>query len=214
MELVKNTRGVEEAIEWSDFLREGLGLKSGIRKEVFIDLIRKLEEEEIRYAIGGAVALALWTQNLRATKDIYIFVLDEDIAKVMKMFKDKYLGGSGAIAKFMFGDMLARFIRAKEGFERDIVFSAEEKEVFGIKARFIGLKNYVTAKLISAFEREDNIKADQDKIDLRSITKDNAEKITPERHKVYHQRKKFRSPRISPKKKRNSEKDVNFYLML
>ena len=170
--------GVEDAIEWSDFLREGLKLEKGIKKELFVEVIRKLEEEGIRYAIGGAVALALWTREPRATKDVDIFVLEEDIPKVMEIFKDNYVGGSGVVAKFMFEDMPVDVIRARAGFERDIIFSAEEKDVFGVKAKFIGLKNYITAKIISAFERGNPIKADQDKIDLRNIIKDNARKLS------------------------------------
>ncbi len=170
--------GVEDAIEWSDFLREGLGLERGIKKEVFVEVIRKLEEGGIRYAIGGAVALALWTREPRATKDIDIFVLDEDIPKVMKLFKDNYVGGSGVVAKFMFEGMPVDVIRARAGFERDIIFSAEEKEVFGVKAKFIGLKNYITAKIISAFERGNPEKSFMDKADLLNIIKDNARELS------------------------------------
>ena len=88
------------------------------RKNTFyIDVLKALNDSRISYVLGGAYALRRYTGIERYTKDLDVFVKQEDCEKVLDLFSRK-----GYEARLMFPHWLGKIFHEDEFV--DVIFSS------------------------------------------------------------------------------------------
>src|SRR5262245_16613281 len=85
--------------------------------EFYIDALRKLQESNIPFLVGGAFAFSDYAHVPRDTKDIDVFVKPEDVARALALF-----GERGYQTEQPFPHWLAKI--HGEGYFMDIIFSS------------------------------------------------------------------------------------------
>jgi len=72
-------------------------------QEFYVDALRTLDDQGIRYAVGGGYAMAHYTGIARNTKDLDIFVCESDHRRVLEV-----LGGRGYKTEYFYPFWIAK----------------------------------------------------------------------------------------------------------
>jgi len=169
------------AIETSLALSEEYGALFWGRKlmeqEKVRAILRTLNEEQIRYAIIGAVALGYHAVP-RATADIDILVRQEDIPKLQKLFQQYYLRGTAEAMIFDVEGTQIDMLPANLRMKRVAVDNATAIFVYDIPAKVVSLRDLILLKLLAIPERPGLDKRRQDEADVTTLLAHNADKIS------------------------------------
>ncbi len=140
-------------------------------------ILRALNEEHIRYAIIGAVALGYYATP-RATQDIDVLVTREDIPRVQRLFRRYYQGGTAVVMVFDVEGTRLDVLPANLQLRRTAVDNATDILVHDVPAKVVSVRDLLLLKLMAIPERPDPAKAMQDRADVAALLRDAADEIT------------------------------------
>ncbi len=148
--------------------------------EEFPKIISAFEDEDLRYALVGGVAMAFHDEP-RFTKDIDILLLPEDIAKLKKILSAKGYVESTTPWTFKNVDItLHRFLKIeeKEHLQLDVLTANEKRSKQIIKNALEaeseqGIVRVATKKDLIWMKKQRD--SDQDKVDIKKLEDDKNE---------------------------------------
>ncbi len=148
--------------------------------EEFPKIISAFEDEDLRYALVGGVAMAFHDEP-RFTKDIDILLIPEDIAKLEKILSKNGYVESTAPWTFKNVDMtLHRYLKIeeKEHLQLDVLTANEKRSKQIIKNALEaeseqGIVRVATKKDLIWMKKQRD--SDQDKVDIKKLEDDKNE---------------------------------------
>jgi hypothetical protein len=148
--------------------------------EEFPKIISAFEDEDLRYALVGGVAMAFHDEP-RFTKDIDILLIPEDIAKLKKILSAKGYVESTTPWTFKNVDItLHRFLKIeeKEHLQLDVLTANEKRSKQIIKNALEaeseqGIVRVATKKDLIWMKKQRD--SDQDKVDIKKLEDDKNE---------------------------------------
>lgn len=131
------------------------------RRQFYRDVLEALNKSGLRYLVGGADALEQYTGALRVSKDLDLFVRQEDVSRTLDFLNER-----GFRTELSFSHWLAKVFRGEDFI--DIIFSsgngvcavdddwftyARPGEILGVKTRFCPAEELIWSKTF-VMERE------------------------------------------------------------
>ena len=142
-------------------------------------ILRTLNDEHIRYAIVGAVALGYDTSP-RATQDIDMLVRREDVRRVQRLFRPYYLQETAVVMIFDVEGTHVDVLPANLRLKQTAIDHAIDVLVHDVPAKVVSVKDLLLLKLLAIPGRPDPVKAMQDRTDVAALLRDNPDKISRE----------------------------------
>jgi hypothetical protein len=143
------------------------------------EVLRRLNESGVRYCLIGGLALAHHSIP-RATHDVNLLVLPEDMAQVQQVLKGYQQRGTAVVLIFQVGntriDVQPANLRAK----RTAVLSAIEDVLEDLPVRVANLRDLILLKMWAVPDRPELVKRHQDETDIIGLIQFNSEKISAE----------------------------------
>jgi hypothetical protein len=143
------------------------------------DILRVLNEAQIRYAIIGGVAMG-YHSIPRATQDIDVLVSREDIPRVQRLLQPYYRRGTAVVMVFDVEGTHLDVLPATLRYGRTAIENAIDVLVHDIPAKVVSVRDLLLLKLFAIPDRPDPVKAMQDRTDVAALLRDNADNIAQE----------------------------------
>ncbi|MBI4641006.1 MAG: hypothetical protein HY731_09945 [Candidatus Tectomicrobia bacterium] len=178
-DLLPELNGVETCLTLSEDYGALFWGRKLMEREKVRAILRMLNEEQIRYAIIGAVALGYHTAP-RATADIDLLVTLEDVPRLQQLFQQYYLRGTAAVMVFDVEGTRIDVLPADLRLKRAAVDNATDVFVYDIAAKVVSVRDLILLKLLAVPDRPDPVKAMRDRTDVAELLRDNADKISRE----------------------------------
>jgi hypothetical protein len=175
--LLPGLNGVETCLTLSEEYGDLFGGRKLMEQERVRDILRVLNEAQIRYAIIGGVAMGFHSIP-RATQDIDVLVRREDIPRVQRLLQPYYRRGTAVVMVFDVEGTHLDVLPATLRYGRTAIDNAVEVRVHGIPAKVVSVRDLVLLKLFAIPDRPDPVKAMQDRTDVAALLRDNADTIS------------------------------------
>ncbi|MBI4603223.1 MAG: nucleotidyl transferase AbiEii/AbiGii toxin family protein [Planctomycetes bacterium] len=150
-----------------------------MESEKLIEILRRLNEAGIRYAVIGGLAYAEYAPP-RATEDMDLLVLTEDAAKVRDLFPGCYLRGTAIAGIYEFEGTRFDILPVRRRVQSEVLESAVDWTFHGVPIRLVTLRDLIFLKLWAASERSEPLNRAQDHVDASFLLRYNEEKLTQE----------------------------------
>jgi predicted nucleotidyltransferase len=178
-DLLPGLNGVEACLTLSEQYGDLFWGRKLMEPEKVRAILQRLNEEHIRYAIIGAVALGYYATP-RATQDIALLVRREDVPHVQRLFRPYYLWGTAVVMAFDVDGTHLDVLPANLRLKRTALDDAIDVFVHGVPAKVVSVRDLLLLKLLAIPDRSDPIKAMQDRTDVAALLRDNPDKISRE----------------------------------
>jgi hypothetical protein len=177
--LLPGLNGVETCLTLSEEYGDLFGGRKRMERERVRDILRILNEAQIRYAIIGGVAMG-YHSIPRATQDIDVLVRREDIPRVQRLLQPYYRRGSAVVMVFDVAGTHLDVLPATLRYGRTAIDNAVEVMVHDVPAKVVSVRDLLLLKLFAIPDRPDPIKAMQDRTDVAALLRDNADAVSQE----------------------------------
>jgi hypothetical protein len=177
--LLPGLNGVETCLTLSEEYGDLFGGRKRMERERVRDILRTLNEAQIRYAIIGGVAMG-YHSTPRATQDIDVLVRREDIPRVQRLLQPYYRRGTAVVMVFDVAGTHLDVLPATLRYGRTAIDNAVEVMVHDIPAKVVSVRDLLLLKLFAIPDRPDPIKAMQDRTDVAALLRDNADAVSQE----------------------------------
>ena len=175
--LLPGLNGVETCLALSEEYGELFWGRKLMEREWVREILRALNEAQIRYAIIGSVAMGYRTVP-RATQDIDVLVSREDVPRVQRLLQPYYRRGTAVVIVFDVEGTHLDVLPARLRYGRAAIENAIEVLVHDIPAKVVSVRDLLLLKLFAIPDRPDPVKAMQDRTDIAALLRDNADKIS------------------------------------
>lgn len=175
--LLPGLNGVEACLALSEQYGDLFWGRKLMERDTVKAILRTLNEEHIRYAIIGAVALGYYATP-RATQDIDVLVRREDVPQVQRLFRPYYLRGTAVVMVFDVQGTHVDVLPANLRLKRTAVDNAVDVLVDDVPAKVVSVRDLLLLKLLAIPDRSDPVKAMQDRTDVSALLRDNPDKIS------------------------------------
>jgi hypothetical protein len=175
--LLKGRNGLESAVIISDQLGNMWGGPKLMEWERFKAILRTLNENEIRYAIIGGIAMGQHALP-RTTRDLDILVAMEDLQKVRALFEKYYQSGTQVVQVYDIEGTRLVVLPANLRFRVAALDARIDSNLEEVNTKVVCVRDLLTLKLFAIADRTDPVKALQDKADAAALLKYGAETIT------------------------------------
>ena len=177
--LLRGQNGLETCLTLSEDYAEMFAKRKYMERDKVKEILRRLNEAQVRYAIIGGMALAHHAVP-RFTQDLDLMVLAEDAPRVHEMFSDHYQRGTAVARIYDFNgtrfDIQPTSLRVK----RAVIDHAIDDTIDDVPVKVAGLRDLILLKLLAVPERPELPKRLQDEADVAALLQHNAERITSE----------------------------------
>jgi hypothetical protein len=177
--LVKGRNGLESAVIISDQLGNIWGGPKLMEWEKVKFIIRTLNENKIHYAIIGGMAMGQHALP-RTTHDLDILVAREDLAKVRKLFKKYYKGGTTVVQIYEIEGTRLDVLPANMRHRIAALDESIDSNLDEIATKVVSVRDLLILKLLAVADRKDPIKTMQDKADVGELLRYGKDSITME----------------------------------
>ncbi|MBI3329600.1 MAG: hypothetical protein HYZ81_23210 [Nitrospinae bacterium] len=177
--LLPGINGVETCLTLSQEYGALFWGRKLMEREKVRAILQTLNEEHIRYAIIGAVALGCYAAP-RATQDIDVLVSREDIPRVQRLFRQYYLRGTAVVMVFDVEGTRMDVMPANLRMKRAALDNAADVLVYDVPAKVVSVRDLLVLKLLAIPERPELDKRRQDEADVTALLRHNANEITRE----------------------------------
>jgi predicted nucleotidyltransferase len=160
----------------SDLFR---GRKKTMEREAIKEVLRRLNEAGVRYAIIGGVACGHHALP-RATQDLDLIVLAEDAGRVRQIFPGCYLGATAMASLYEFKGLRFDVQPARLRVQIAVVGDAVDGMIDEVPVKVASLRHLILLKLWAAAERPELGKKAQDQTDVIRLLEYNADRISAE----------------------------------
>jgi hypothetical protein len=178
-DLLPGLNGLETCLALSEQYGDLFWGRKLMERDKVKAVLRALNDEHIRYAIIGAVALGYYTTP-RATQDIDILVRREDVPRVQRLFRPYYLQGTAVVMVFDVEGTHLDVLPANLRLKRTAIDHAVDVLVHDVPAKVVSVKDLLLLKLLAIPDRPDPVKAMQDRTDVAALLRDNPDNISQE----------------------------------
>lgn len=175
--LLPGLNGVETCLTLSEEYGALFWGRKLMQQEKVKAILRTLNEEHIRYAIIGAVALGHYATP-RATQDIDVLVDRDDIPRVQRLFRQYYRRGTAVVMVFDVDGTHLDVLPANLRLKRQAVNNAIDVVVDDVPTKVVSVRDLLLLKLLAIPDRPDPVKAMQDRTDVAALLRDNPDKIS------------------------------------
>jgi predicted nucleotidyltransferase len=141
------------------------------------EILQKLNEANIAYAIIGGMAMAHYCPP-RLTQDLDLIVLAEDAGKVRQIFSPYYQRGTVIAGIYDYQGTRFDVQPASLRLQRSIVDNAIDDKIDELPVKVARLHDLIVLKLIAAPNRPEMGKRMRDQTDVVELIEYNHEKIT------------------------------------
>jgi hypothetical protein len=176
--LMPGKNALETAVALGEFGNPFKGERF-MRVETLRWLFEQLNENGIRYALVGGLALAHYAIP-RTTQDVDILVLQEDAGKLLKLLQPYYSRGTAQVMFFLIGETRLDVIIATLRYQRAAVLNAQEGSFEGVPVKVVSPRDLILLKLLAAWERPTEGKSDLDRADIILLLENFGHRLTPE----------------------------------
>ena len=178
-QLLPRLNGVEACLTVSEQYGDLFWGRKLMERDTVKAILRTLNEEHIRYAIIGAVALGYYATP-RATQDIDVLVRREDVPRVQRLFRPHYLRGPAVVMVFDVEGTHLDVMPANLRLKRTAVDNAIAVLVDDVPAKVVSVRDLLLLKLLAIPDRPELEKRRQDEADVTALLRQNADKISRE----------------------------------
>jgi hypothetical protein len=175
--LYPGKNGVETSVAIMDVL---VGFSKGrkmLEHDKVKEIFRRLNAGGVRYALIGGLAYAQYAPP-RATQDIDLVVLAEDVNKVRQLFPDCYLRGTAIAGIYEFEGARFDVQPARMRMQVATVMNAVDDTFEGEPIKVASLRHLLLLKLWAVAERTEVGKRLQDQADIVRLLEYNADRIS------------------------------------
>lgn len=155
------------------------GRKRTMGREVIKEILRRLNEAGVRYAIIDGVAYGHHAVP-RATRDLDLIVLTEDAGRVRQLFPGCYVRGTAIAELYEFENTRFDVQPARPCAQVAAVRNAVEGMIDDVSVKVASLRDLLLLKVWAAAERHEITKRERDKTDAMELLAYNADKISAE----------------------------------
>lgn len=177
--LVKGRNGLESAVIISDQLGNVWGGKKLMEWEKVKFILRTLNENNIKYAIIGGIAMGQHALP-RTTHDLDILVAVKDLGKVRKLFKKHYKGGTTVVQIYDIEGTRLDVLPGKLRHRVAALDDAIDSHLDEIPTKVVSVRDMLILKLLAVADRKDATKALQDRADAGQLLKYGKEFLSKE----------------------------------
>ncbi len=175
--LFRGKNGLETCIVLSEDYASMFAKRKFMERDKIKEILQKLNEANIPYAIIGGMALAHYCPP-RLTQDLDLIVLAEDAEKVRQLFSPYYLRGTAIVGIYDYHGTRFDVLRASLRLQRSVVSNATDNMIDELPVKVARLQDLILLKLIAAPNRPEMGKRMQDQTDVVQLISYNHEKIT------------------------------------
>ena len=177
--LLPGLNGVETCLTLSEEYGDLFWGRKLMERERVRDILRTLNEAQIRYAIIGGVAMGYHTIP-RATQDIDVLVSREDIPRVQRLLRPYYRHGTAVVMVFDVAGTHLDVLPATLRLTRTAIDNAIEVVVHDIPTKVVSVRDLLLLKLLAIPDRPALDKRRQDEADVTALLSQNADNISQE----------------------------------
>ncbi len=169
--------GIETSVAIMDVLSGFSGVKRTIEREKVKDVFRRLNAGGIRYVLIGGLAYAEYAPP-RATQDIDLIVLAEDVGKVRQLFPGCCLRRTAIAGIYEFEGTRFDVQPARLRAQAAVVLNAVDGTFESEPIRLATFRDLVFLKLWASVERKEVGKKLLDQADIANLLEYNPEKLS------------------------------------
>jgi predicted nucleotidyltransferase len=175
--LIPGHNGLETCVILSEtrFFAE----RRSMQRETVKDVLRRFNENGVRYCLVGGLALAHHAIP-RRTEDMDIMVLQEDLPLVQQLLKGYEQRGTAVVLIFQVGETRIDIIPATLRAKRAAVLGAIESMMDDLPVKVASLRDMILMKVWAAPERPEMGKRMQDETDVVGLIELNREQVSAE----------------------------------
>lgn len=176
--LIPGHNGLETCVILSE-TRLFAGERSFMERETVKDVLRRFNENGVRYCLVGGLALAHHSIP-RRTQDMDVMVLPEDLPLVQQLLAGHELRGTSVVLIFQIEDTRIDVIAANLRARRNAVLNAIDAVIDELPVKVAGLRDMIMLKLWAAPDRPELHKRMQDEADVAGLIGMNPERVSAE----------------------------------
>src|SRR5438270_3600245 len=177
--LMTGRTGLDTAITLSERYPQFFAGRKFMDRETIKDVLRRLNENGVRYCLVGGLALAHHSIP-RVTQDVDLLVLPEDLPRVEELLRGHELRGTSVALIFKIGETRFDIIPANLRSKRQAVLDAIDEIFEGETIRVANLRDMIFLKLWASGERHELAKRMQDEADVIGLIELNPEQVSGE----------------------------------
>ncbi len=166
--LLEGRNGLESAVMISDQLGNVWGGPKLMKWETVKFILRSLNENNVRYAIIGGVAMGQHALP-RTTHDLDILVAAEDLEKVRKLFEQYYKSGTRVVQIYDIEGTRLDVLPANLRYRVATLDSCIESSLEEIPTKVASVRDMVILKLFAVADRSDLVKKRMDEADVTAL---------------------------------------------
>ena len=175
--LIRGHNGLETCVILSE---DGfLGKKKFMDRDVLKDVLRRFNQEGVRYCLIGGLALAHHSIP-RQTQDVDIMVLPEDLPLVQRLLEGHEQRGTAVVMIFQIGETRIDVMPANLKAKRTAVLEAIDDVIEELPVRVANLRDLILLKMWAIPERPERSKRMQDETDVVALLEMNSERVSAE----------------------------------
>lgn len=166
--LLKGRNGLESAVIISDQLGNVWGGPKLMEWEKVKFILRTLNENEVRYAIIGGIAMGQHALP-RTTHDLDILVAVEDLEKIRRLFKKYYKSGTRVVQIYDVEGTRLDVLPANLRYRVATLDSSMESNLEEVPTKVASVRDMLILKLFAVADRDDLIKKRSDEADITAL---------------------------------------------
>jgi hypothetical protein len=175
--LYPGKNGIETSVAIMGVVSGLKGVKRTMEQETVKEIFRRLNAGGIRYVVIGGLAYAEYAPP-RATQDVDILVLSEDVPRVRALFPGCYVRGTAIAGIYDVQGTRLDVQPALRKAQTEAVRNAVPGDFHGEPLKVAGLRDLIFLKLWAMFERRDLNKKLLDQADMAGLLSYNGQQIS------------------------------------
>lgn len=175
--LYPGKNGIETSVAIMDVLSRFSRGRKMLEHDKVKEIFRRLNEGGVRYALIGGLAYSQYAPP-RATQDVDLVVLAEDVSKVRQLFPGCYVRGTAIAGLYNFEDTRFDVQPAMLRAQVATVMNAVDDTYEGEPIKVACVRDLLLLKIWAAAERHETGKKAQDQTDAIRLLEYNADKIS------------------------------------
>jgi len=169
--------GIETSVAILEMLSGFSGVKRTMEHDKVKEIFRRLNAGGVRYALIGGLAYGQYAPP-RATQDMDLLVLVEDVGKVRQLLPGSYLRGTAIAGIYDFEGTRLDVQPAKRRAQAAAIANAVNGTFEGEPVKVASLRDLLFLKLWASVERPELEKKLQDQADIASLLVHNSTSIS------------------------------------
>ncbi len=153
--------------------------KQVMEREKVKEIFRRLNAAGIRYALIGGLAYSEYAPP-RATQDVDLLLLVEDVSKVRDLFPGCYRRGTAIAGIYEFEGTRFDVQPANRRLQIQVILDSVDASFEGEPVKVASLQQLLFLKLWASVERTEVAKRLRDQADIASLLEHNQTRITPQ----------------------------------